>query len=294
MEHTPSVKPDPAVSADSPTPSSAEKFEELYGSRELIGQGGYGIVYAGYRKTDNLPVALKFVDMKKIKMWAKTSEKGEVLPLEIVLLRQVCNKPTCEGVAQLLDYFELPDFYLMVLERPEPCLDLFNYMQRQHGYLGESLACHFLSQVVSALMHCHSRGIVHRDLKPENILVEIATQCVKLLDFGSAALLIEGSYTEVVGTPEYFPPETILRGEYFAIPATVWSVGVLLFQMVWGDVPFHSDDDIIKGILHFPRGIARDCRHLIRRCLAASPNDRPTLEQILQHPWITKNQNVCI
>ncbi|XP_042164225.1 serine/threonine-protein kinase pim-2-like [Oncorhynchus tshawytscha] len=224
-------------------------------------------------------------------MWAKMSESKDVLPLEIALLQQVCRLPRSRGVAQLLDYYWMPGsegagIYLLVLERPIPCLDLFNYMQEGSGYLEEGMARHVMQQVVSALLHCHSRGVVHRDLKPENILVQLTNHNVLLLDFGSASVLKEGEYTDVAGTPEYLPPETVLRGEYFAVPATVWSLGILLFQMVWGDVPFYSDASIVKATLYFPRGISRDCRHLIRRCLAVSPDDRPTLEQIQQHPWM--------
>ncbi|XP_036822244.1 serine/threonine-protein kinase pim-2-like [Oncorhynchus mykiss] len=199
-----------------------------------------------------LQVALKFVDQRKIKMWAKMSESKDVLPLEIALLQQVCRLPRSRGVAQLLDYYWMPGpegagIYLLVLERPIPCLDLFNYMQEGSGYLEEGMARHVMQQVVSALLHCHSRGVVHRDLKPENILVELTNHNVLLLDFGSASVLKEGEYTDVAGetnlhapktharkhtrTPEYLPPETVLRGEYFAVPATVWSLGILLFQV---------------------------------------------------------------
>ncbi|KAL2087816.1 hypothetical protein ACEWY4_016644 [Coilia grayii] len=192
--------------------------------------------------------------------------KGPI-PLEIALLRQVCRGPASKGIAKLLDYVELPGSYVIVLERPEPCQDLFNYMQEGKGYLDEPMAIHVMQQLVPVLLHCHSRGVVHRDVKPENILVT-ATMRIKLLDFGSASVLREGPYLDISGTPQYFPPETVLRGEYFAIPATVWSLGILLFQMVWGDVPFYDDADIIKGTLYFPRRITRECRHLIRLCLA--------------------------
>ncbi|KAM6948214.1 serine/threonine-protein kinase pim-2-like [Aplochiton taeniatus] len=265
-------------------------FKEVYIQGALIGHGGYGDVYAGYRKSDNKPVALKMVNERKIKMWAKLSENEDALPLEIALLRQVCRSPRCKGVAQLLDYYWIlgPEggIYVMVLDRPIPCLDLFNYLQEKGGYLEEEMARHVMKQVVAALQHCHSRGVVHRDLKPENILVQMVTLDIKLLDFGSASVLKEGAYTDVAGTPEYFPPETVQRGEYFAVPATVWSLGILLFQMIWGDVPFYSNDSIVKATLYFPRGISRDCRHLIRRCLSVCPEDRPSLEQILEHPWM--------
>ncbi|XP_067109105.1 serine/threonine-protein kinase pim-2-like [Osmerus mordax] len=214
-----------------------ERYEERYVKGEMIGNGGYGSVYAGFRKSDNQPVALKFVDQLKIKMWAKMLENEDALPLEIALLRHVCRSPRCKEVAQLLDYYWFPGpegvgVYLLILERPIPCMDLFNYMQEEKGYLEEGMARQVMKQVVSALQHCHSRGVVHRDLKPENILIQMTNYNVMLLDFGSASVLKEGPYTEVAGTPEYFPPETVLKGEYFALPATVWSLGILLFQIV--------------------------------------------------------------
>ncbi|XP_046883877.1 serine/threonine-protein kinase pim-2-like isoform X2 [Hypomesus transpacificus] len=276
---------------DIPTRARKERYEQRYVKGELIGNGGYGSVYAGFRKSDNQPVALKFMDQLKIKMWAKMLENEDALPLEIALLRHVCRSPRCKEVAQLLDYYWFPGpegvgVYLLILERPIPCMDLFNYMQEEKGYLEEGMARQVMKQVVSALQHCHSRGVVHRDLKPENILIQMTNYNVMLLDFGSASVLKEGPYTEVAGTPEYFPPETVLKGEYFALPATVWSLGILLFQMVWGDVPFYNDASIAKATIYFPRGISRDCRHLIRRCLAVCPHDRPTLEQIQEHPWM--------
>ncbi|XP_062384268.1 serine/threonine-protein kinase pim-2-like [Sardina pilchardus] len=272
--------------ADYKALTGAERLEAMFSKGELIGQGGYGSVYAGYRKSDHFPVALKVVAVERIKMWAKMSEFAAPVPLEIALLRQVSRNSACKGIARLLEHVELPGAYVMVLERPAPCLDLFNYLQEGQGYLDEAAARGMMRQLVPVLQHCHARGVVHRDLKPENILVETDTQRIKLLDFGSASVLKEGQYTDIAGTPEYFPPETVLRGEYFALPATVWSLGILLFQMLWGDVPFYDEDAIVKGTLYFPRGISRECRHLIRLCLSVNPKDRPTLEQILLHPWM--------
>ncbi|XP_069052804.1 serine/threonine-protein kinase pim-3-like isoform X3 [Lepisosteus oculatus] len=263
---------------------SKEVFQELYEKGDLIGYGGYGCVYAGNRKTDGIPVAVKCVYRKTIKKWANL-QQGTV-PLEIVLHQQVCAPPACASVVMLLDWFRMPDRFLLVLERPEPCQDLFNFLQDVGGFLEEPLARDFLRQAVEALLHCLSRGVVHRDLKPENLLVEARTQRLKLIDFGSASPLQDGLYSDLAGTLHYFPPETILRGEYQAIPATVWSVGILLFHMVWGDVPFSDDNEIVKGTLHFPRDISRECRNLIRRCLTSCPSNRPTMEDILLHPWM--------
>lgn len=127
------------------------------------------------------------------------SEFEEPIPLEIALLRQVCRGCTCRGIAQLLDYVEMAGCYVLVLERPEPCQDLFNFMQEGQGYLDEPIAKYMMQQLVRVLVHCHARGVVHRDLKPENILVQTATHRIKLLDFGSASVLKEGRYTDVAG-----------------------------------------------------------------------------------------------
>ncbi|XP_068856219.1 serine/threonine-protein kinase pim-1-like [Aphelocoma coerulescens] len=183
-------------------------------------------------------------------------------PLEIVLLDKV--SAGFPGIVQLHEWLELPSNVVMVLERPERCQDLLRFI-RARGFLCEEVARHLFRQVLEAVRHCTSCGVLHRDIKPENILVDLATGQAKLIDFGCGTYLQAAAYTSFAGTPSYSPPEWTQFGWYYGEAATVWSLGIVLHQMVCGE---------------------HQSQNLIRRCLSVLSLERPSLEDLSCDPWM--------
>jgi serine/threonine protein kinase len=103
----------------------------------------------------------------------------------------------------------------------------------------------------------------------------------------SECLLLSYSKLSLSGTRVYAPPEWILSNRYFGSQATVWSLGVLLFDMVCGDIPFEKDEQICTGILEFRKQVSNPCQDLVRCCLKVKLEDRIDLADIIKHPWMT-------
>merc|ERR1712241_45865 len=192
----------------------------------------------------------KHVARAKVTDWDMLN--GRRVPLELKLLSQVQVVP---GVIRLVDFYERVDSFIYVMEKPSPCKDLFDFITEK-GLLEEQLL---------------------RNLE------------LKLIDFGSGAYLKEGVYTDFDGTRVYAPPEWIRCSRYNGEQATVWSLGILLYDMVCGDIPYENDEAICNAEVRFRARLTHECQDIIRRCLKVRPSDRPTLKDLLNHPWMSAN-----
>lgn len=260
--------------------TNAFLFETQYNIGSVLGSGGFGTVYAGTRKDNATKVAVKVVAKKRITNFVKF--QGHQFPLEVYLMRRVSK---VEGVVQLLELYENSTHFLLVLERPCPCQDLFDFITEKQA-LTEHQARNFMSQILKMVKGIHEAGVVHLDIKDENMLVEVKTGRLRLIDFGSAELLSDGKYTDFHGTRVYSPPEWVRDGAFRAIPATVWSLGILLYNMVVGDVPFEQDVQILSSDILIPKHLSPELRDLISWCLSRDALERPSISDISYHPWM--------
>jgi len=123
--------------------------------------------------------------------WCGAQVNGRFLPAEIALLQRLAH---VDGVVHLIDHFEQLDCFLIVMERPTPSEDLFDYITRR-GALPEAQARDILRQTITTLTAVHDAGVYHRDIKDENMLIDSETGRIRLIDFGSAAFARNNPYT---------------------------------------------------------------------------------------------------
>ena len=210
----------------------------------------------------------------------------DLVPLEVGLLHKVRD---VEGVVQLHSFCQQGGSYLFILERLERTMNLYNYLFGQQTHvIDENLGKKYFRQIIRMVQGCFDRGVIHRDIKLENILVDLDNvETVKLIDFGCGAFLNPWDhYEEFKGTAEYSPPEWIAGEPYRAGPLTVWSLGVLLFEMLCRKLPFKDEVATCEAEVEFNFQLTAACQDLIKACLEKQPEKRIKLEEMLTHPWL--------
>jgi len=266
--------------------SNPRSFDQLYHMEDVIGTGGSGHVYRGFRIEDNLPVAVKFIGLYQIRNWGR--DGGEAVPSEIALMKRINPH---KHVIKLIDWFRRPQGFVMVLERPEASMDLYDFINQRHP-MDEELIRDLFWQILQAVQHCVQCGVVHGDVKDENIVVDLEKNHVKLIDFGAASMLRDTVFVEFQGTNVYSPPEWIAMKRYFARSGTVWSLGILLYAMACGDIPWEKDEDIVKADVSFRQPVSPELESLICSMLSRRPGDRPALDEIAVNEWMLKGNTI--
>jgi serine/threonine protein kinase len=169
---------------------------------------------------------------------------------------------------------------------------LLHYIVKRQK-LTEDIACHFSRQIVSALDYMHRNSIVHRDLKIENILIDRSGKNIKIIDFGLSNLFCpERRLTTYCGSLYFAAPELLMSKPYRGPEVDVWSLGVVIFVMVTGSVPFDDKsmsglhEKIKRGQVVYPSYLSAECRNLLSRIFVTDPSKRIKLADVMRHPWI--------
>lgn len=173
-----------------------------------------------------------------------------------------------------------------------PSHDLFECIeQSENKRLTEDQARYVFAQVADAVEYLDSLGIVHRDIKDENVVIDKNLK-IKLIDFGSAVAVDPTSsrptYSMFYGTAAYASSEILLKQEYKAAPAEIWTIGVLLSYLLGGISPFPTIRDAVDGRICLPEDVvlSDEAMDLMRRCLTPDPDARATIAEVKAHPWL--------
>ncbi|XP_076048794.1 serine/threonine-protein kinase pim-1-like [Oratosquilla oratoria] len=255
---------------------------DRYEVERKLGEGGFGSVFAATRLEDGHRVAIKEIDLAEVDNWGM--HEGQRVPLEVELLFALQHIPV---VIPLYEYFRRGDKYYLVIEYVPGAVSLFDYV-RAHGPLGEDQARHVILKVADVVAQCFRSGVSHRDIKAENVLLLPGTGQIRLIDFGVSELVVSQRGADTGGTVKCWPPEYFQRHEYLHLPATVWSLGTLLYHAVCGKSAFTEEvEEIVRGSPEFPSHVSLLCQDLVARCFISEPWQRISLESFLVHPWAT-------
>lgn len=248
--------------------------------KKTLGEGTYGKVKLAVSRTTGEQVAIKYIKKSKIKDEHDLARiRREIKIMSSLRHPQVVN---------VYEVFENKDKIILVME----CADggeLYDYINNNR--LTEKDARRIFRQIVSAIAYCHQNGIVHRDLKLENILLDHNNNA-KIADFGLSNFFNNDDMLKTYcGSPLYASPEIVSGQPYYGPEVDCWSLGVVLYTLVYGTMPFDGTDfkklrnQITTGDYYEPEKPS-EAAGLIRHLLTVNPKKRATITDIVSHWWV--------
>ncbi|KAK2885854.1 hypothetical protein Q8A67_016691 [Cirrhinus molitorella] len=260
--------------------SLKRRFEVL----ETLGRGTYGKVKRAVERRCGKTVAIKSIRKERLRDDLNRAHIQREIEITASLVHP--------NIIRLYEVFESRERIVMVMEYASGG-ELYEYIQDKQR-LPEEEARHFFRQITSAVQYCHKNGVVHRDLKLENILLDKDLN-VKLADFGLSNRYMRGQCLDTFcGSPLYASPEIINGLPYHGPEVDCWSLGVLLYALVYGSMPFDGTSySILKEQIRHGRyripDVLSGARSLIGWMLTVKTEDRATVEDIANHWWLNLN-----
>ncbi len=252
---------------------------------KLIGTGSFGKVLLAECILTGKLVAIKAFD----KEYLKDPYSKNKVTREIYLQRNISH----ENVIRLFEVFYNETHLFIVMEYA--CNgDLLHYLKSKKR-LSEAEARKLFRQIVYGLAHIHCRSILHRDIKLDNLLLD-EDMSVKICDFGVSRIIGKCQLIkEQCGTPAYLAPEIIINKGYSGYNSDIWSLGIVLYAMLCGTVPYRGNslqeliDDIRAKEILYPPFISKESKDLISKLIVVDPYKRMCIADILKHPWFLGN-----
>ncbi|XP_041669047.1 MAP/microtubule affinity-regulating kinase 3a isoform X9 [Cheilinus undulatus] len=264
--------------------SSEEPQQPHVGNYRLlktIGKGNFAKVKLARHILTGREVAIKIIDKTQLNPNSLQKLFREVRIMKIL------NHP---NIVKLFEVIETERTLYLVMEYASGG-EVFDYLVA-HGRMKEKEARAKFRQIVSAVQYCHQKHIVHRDLKAENLLLD-ADMNIKIADFGFSNEFTLGNKLDTFcGSPPYAAPELFQGKKYDGPEVDVWSLGVILYTLVSGSLPFDGQnlkelrERVLRGKYRIPFYMSTDCENLLKRFLVLNPAKRGTLEQIMKDRWI--------
>uniref|UniRef100_A0A8B9CC40 Testis-specific serine/threonine-protein kinase 6 n=3 Tax=Anser TaxID=8842 RepID=A0A8B9CC40_9AVES len=254
---------------------------------QTLGEGSFSKVKAVTSSKYKVPLAVKVVDRRR----APPAFVYKFLPRELSILRKIRHP----NIVRIFEFIEVCNGKLYIVMEAA-ATDLLQLVQQLGKLPCVPEARDIFAQVVGAVRYLHDRNLVHRDLKCENVLLTADGRRAKLTDFGFSkeANSYPDLSTTFCGSAAYASPEVLLGIPYDAKKYDMWSLGVMLFVMVTGYMPFNDTrirsmpQQQKKGVL-YPEGLPplpEPCRALIGQLLRFSPASRPGVGQVAKNSWL--------
>ncbi|XP_062873175.1 serine/threonine-protein kinase SIK2 isoform X2 [Trichomycterus rosablanca] len=253
----------------------------FYDIERTLGKGNFAVVKLAKHRITKTEVAIKIIDKTQL-----DSVNLEKIYREVKIMK-LLDHP---HIIKLYQVMETKNMLYLVTEYAING-EIFDYLAK-HGRLSEPEARRKFWQILSAVEYCHNRNVVHRDLKAENLLLD-GHMNIKIADFGFANFFQPGEPLATwCGSPPYAAPEVFEGQEYEGPLLDIWSLGVVLYVLVCGALPFDGPSlpvlrqRVLEGRFRIPYFMTEDCEHLIRRMLVLDPSKRLSVAQIKEHKWM--------
>ncbi|XP_078490114.1 serine/threonine-protein kinase SIK3 [Ciona intestinalis] len=252
-----------------------------YEIERTIGKGNFAVVKLATHIQTKAKVAIKIVDKTQL-----DKENLKKIYREIEIMKELRHP----HIIKLYQVMQTENKLFLVTEYASSG-EIFDHLVA-HGRMAEREARIKFKQIVAAVYYCHSRHVVHRDLKAENLLLD-AGKNIKIADFGFANYYKgEDLLKTWCGSPPYAAPELFEGKEYIGPKVDVWSLGVVLYVLVCGSLPFDDStlqalrQRVLSGKFRIPFYMSSDCEHLVRNMLLINPSRRYSMKQICSHRWM--------